>query len=83
MLYRHEIRSEDTRLDDTLPLHSSDRGYSSLPLMSRPRRIEEGRKDLMEMIRDVSESCYELSLKDIVVDQHQEAEGPASCPSET
>ncbi|KAI4326145.1 hypothetical protein MLD38_031485 [Melastoma candidum] len=82
MLYRHEIRSEDTRLDDTFPLLSSDRGYSSLSPMSRLRKIEEGRKELMEMIRDMPESCYELSLKDIVVNQHPEA-GLESCPART
>ncbi|KAG7987086.1 hypothetical protein I3843_03G114600 [Carya illinoinensis] len=37
---------------------------------SRKKAIAEGRRELMEMVRDMSESCYELSLKDIVDEKH-------------
>lgn len=54
---------------------SLDNEYS--PLLPQTRHysyqshaIAEGRKELMEMIRNMPESYYELSLKDIVDEQH-------------
>ncbi|KAL2521280.1 uncharacterized protein Fot_25203 [Forsythia ovata] len=48
----------------------SNHHYSSSPT-SRLRAIANGRRELMEMIKDISESSYELSLKDIVEDKHR------------
>ncbi|KAK3419306.1 hypothetical protein EUGRSUZ_J01342 [Eucalyptus grandis] len=45
---------------------AKDHHYSNLSPSSRTRRIEEGRREMMEMIRNLPESSYELSLKDIV-----------------
>ncbi|KAL0378229.1 UNVERIFIED_CONTAM: hypothetical protein Sradi_3128400 [Sesamum radiatum] len=44
-------------------------GYSCLSPASRLRAIMDGRQELMEMIQDLPESSYELTLKDIVDDQ--------------
>ncbi|KAK6150764.1 hypothetical protein DH2020_015696 [Rehmannia glutinosa] len=41
---------------------------------SQLRAITDGRRELMEMIKDVPESSYELSLKDIVADQQNNME---------
>ncbi|CAJ2641502.1 unnamed protein product [Trifolium pratense] len=38
---------------------------------SRSKDILEGKNELMEMMQDMSESCYELSFQDMVVEQHQ------------
>ncbi|XP_057500147.1 uncharacterized protein LOC130784330 [Actinidia eriantha] len=45
----------------------------SFPLSpkSRLQAIVDGRRELMELIQDMPESSYELSLKDIVDEQHQ------------
>ncbi|XP_030441862.2 uncharacterized protein LOC115664057 [Syzygium oleosum] len=45
---------------------AKDHHYSNLSPSTRTRRIEEGRREMMEMIRNLPESSYELSLKDIV-----------------
>lgn len=44
----------------------SNHRYSNLSRAVRIKAIEEGRKELMEMIHNMPESGYELSLKDIV-----------------
>ncbi|KAL0332640.1 UNVERIFIED_CONTAM: hypothetical protein Scaly_2165500 [Sesamum calycinum] len=43
--------------------------HSCLSPASRLRAIVDGRRELMEMIQDLPESSYELTLKDIVDDQ--------------
>lgn len=40
--------------------------YRSLSPASRMQAIAQGQKELMEMVRNMPESCYELSLKDLV-----------------
>lgn len=55
---------------ESSPLLPCDHEYSNLSPRSRLQRIVEARKELMEMIQDMPESSYELSLKDIV-DEHQ------------
>lgn len=51
------------------PLLPHDHHYSScLSPTSRSRAILDGKRELMEMIKDLPESSFELSLKDIVED---------------
>lgn len=58
----------------TSPLLPRNHQYSyPLSPKSRLQAIVDGRKELMEIIQDMPESSYELSLKDIV-DEQQEAE---------
>ncbi|KAI6691818.1 hypothetical protein NL676_019528 [Syzygium grande] len=45
---------------------AKDHHYSNLFPSTRTRRIEEGRREMMEMIWNLPESSYELSLKEIV-----------------
>lgn len=46
--------------------------YSCLSPTSRIRAIIDGQRELMEMIKDMPESSYELSLKDMVDQQNKE-----------
>lgn len=46
--------------------------YRSLSPASRTQAIARGQKELMEMVRNMPESCYELSLKDLVEKRWQE-----------
>lgn len=55
------------------PLLPHDHRSSNISLTSRKKEIAEGRRQLMEMVRDLPESCYELSLKDIVDEKHVSA----------
>ncbi|CAA3025544.1 Hypothetical predicted protein [Olea europaea subsp. europaea] len=55
---------------ETYPLLPSNHHYSCSSPTSRLRAIANGRRELMEMIKDIPESSYELSLKDIVEDKH-------------
>ncbi|KAL6958050.1 hypothetical protein U1Q18_040400 [Sarracenia purpurea var. burkii] len=50
----------------TSPLLPHNNSYSCPSPKSRSQAIKDGRKELMEMIQDMPESSYELSLKDIV-----------------
>ncbi|KAL3728995.1 hypothetical protein ACJRO7_033569 [Eucalyptus globulus] len=69
-LWKRENSSASVAKDvDTSPLLPQDHHYSNLSPSSRTRRIEEGRREMMEMIRNLPESSYELSLKDIVDEQ--------------
>ncbi|KAE7998359.1 hypothetical protein FH972_002912 [Carpinus fangiana] len=52
--------------------------HQSTTNLSGKRAIAEDRRRLMEMIQDMPESCYELSLKDIVDEQHVEETGSRS-----
>ncbi|KAF8026534.1 hypothetical protein BT93_F3121 [Corymbia citriodora subsp. variegata] len=45
---------------------SSGNHYRSLSPSSRTQAIARGQMELMEMVRNMPESCYELSLKDLV-----------------
>ncbi|XP_041006479.1 uncharacterized protein LOC121251182 [Juglans microcarpa x Juglans regia] len=55
---------------ESSPLLPHDHRSSNLSPTSRKKAIAEGRRQLMEMVRHMSESCYELSLKDIVDEKH-------------
>uniref|UniRef100_F6GZT7 Uncharacterized protein n=1 Tax=Vitis vinifera TaxID=29760 RepID=F6GZT7_VITVI len=50
------------------PLHRRhhQNHYRSLSPASRMQAIAQGQRELMEMVRNMPESCYELSLKDLV-----------------
>ncbi|XVF61037.1 hypothetical protein PTKIN_Ptkin08bG0096200 [Pterospermum kingtungense] len=61
---------EADKITDASPLLPNNHFYSNVS-PTRKQAIEEGRKQLMEMIRNMPESSYELSLKDIVDDQQQ------------
>ncbi|XVF14825.1 hypothetical protein REPUB_Repub09cG0094700 [Reevesia pubescens] len=58
------------KVTDASPLLPNNHFYSNLSATARTQAIEEGRKELMEMIRNMPESSFELSLKDIVDEQH-------------
>ncbi|XP_062096185.1 uncharacterized protein LOC133801965 [Humulus lupulus] len=60
---------------ESLPLLPHNHHYSNLSPNSRRQAIVDGRKELMEMIQHLPESCYELSLKDIVAEDHSLQEG--------
>lgn len=64
-----------TTKHESSPLLPHNHHYSNLSPTSRRRVITEGRRELMEMIQNMPESCYELSLKDIVDEQHGLPEG--------
>ncbi|WRX27091.1 hypothetical protein QQP08_019578 [Theobroma cacao] len=49
---------------------------------TQTQAIEEGRKELMEMIRNMPEFSYELSLKDMVDEQHASEEVKGKAVSE-
>lgn len=55
---------------ESYPLLPHNHHYSNLSPKSRKEAIAEGRMQLMEMVQDMPESCYELSLKDIVDEQN-------------
>ncbi|XVF17007.1 hypothetical protein REPUB_Repub10bG0079700 [Reevesia pubescens] len=61
------------KVTDDSPLLPNNHFYSNLSPTTRTQAIEKGRKELMDMIRNMPESFYELSLKDIVDKQHVEA----------
>ncbi|KAK8716348.1 hypothetical protein V6N13_043661 [Hibiscus sabdariffa] len=54
------------KVTDVSPLLPNNHFYSNLSPTRRRQIIEEGRKELMEMVRNMPESSYELSLKDLV-----------------
>lgn len=54
---------------ESSPLLPHNHHYSDLSPTSHRRAVLESRRELMEMIRNMPESCYELSLKDIVDEQ--------------
>lgn len=58
------------KVNDASPLLPNNHFYSNLSPTRRRQMIEEGRKELMEMIRNMPESSYELSLKDLVDKQN-------------
>lgn len=53
------------------PVHHSI-NYRSLSPSSRAQAIARGQWELMEMVKNMPESCYELSLKDLVEQPTQE-----------
>ncbi|XP_039058865.1 uncharacterized protein LOC120202514 [Hibiscus syriacus] len=55
-----------TKSTDDSPLLPDNHFYSNLSPSRRRQIIEQGRKELMEMVRNMPESNYELSLKDLV-----------------
>lgn len=61
------------------PQHRANH-YRSLSPASRTQAIVRGQKELMEMVRNMPEACYELSLKDLVeqpfVDQARQESVP-------
>ncbi|XP_050373319.1 uncharacterized protein LOC126790970 [Argentina anserina] len=56
---------------ESSPLLPQNHHYSDLSPTSRRRVILEGRNELMQTIQDMPESCYELSLRDIVDEEQQ------------
>lgn len=46
--------------------HNKSNNYKSLSPESKTQAIERGQKELMEMVKNMPESCYELTLKDLV-----------------
>lgn len=60
----------------TSPLNSryNSSTYRSLSPNSRTQAIARGQRELMEMVKNMPESCYELSLKDLV--EHPRIESP-------
>ncbi|WJX34002.1 hypothetical protein P8452_22156 [Trifolium repens] len=81
---RHET-SEATNYNNMWPLKKPQLGleddeprwsvnsphYRSLSPVSRTEAIVNGQKELMEMVRNMPESNYELSLKDLVEHHHR------------
>ncbi|KAE8100504.1 hypothetical protein FH972_018400 [Carpinus fangiana] len=55
------------------PQHRAANHYRSLSPASRTQAIVRGQKELMEMVRNMPEACYELSLKDLVEQPFVEA----------
>ncbi|KAI5664482.1 hypothetical protein M9H77_23805 [Catharanthus roseus] len=47
-------------------LHHVNINYRTLSPASRTQAIAKGQRELMEMVKSMPESCYELSLKDLV-----------------
>ncbi|KAK9011421.1 hypothetical protein V6N11_044272 [Hibiscus sabdariffa] len=58
------------KVTDDSPLLPNNHFYSNLSPTRRRQIIEQGRKELMEMVRNMPESSYELSLKDLVDQQN-------------
>ncbi|XP_042007399.1 uncharacterized protein LOC121756011 [Salvia splendens] len=80
-LFEFQMRGEDQveasspplwRKPETSTLLPENHQYSCLSPTSRLRAIVDGRRELMEMLKEVPESSYELTLKDIV--EHQDKE---------
>ncbi|PSS17502.1 hypothetical protein CEY00_Acc12287 [Actinidia chinensis var. chinensis] len=61
----------------TSPPVSPQRNYRTLSPNSRSQAIARGQWELMEMVKKLPESCYELSLKDLV--QHPRVNDQESC----
>lgn len=72
-LWNRKNMSESTR-NETSHLLPHDHCFSHLSRASQLERIADGRRELMEMVKNMSESTYELSLKDIVDEQHTSQE---------
>ncbi|KAL3728997.1 hypothetical protein ACJRO7_033570 [Eucalyptus globulus] len=69
-LWKHGNMSVRVAKDvDTSPLLPLDHHYSNLSPLLTTQRIEEGRREMMEMIQNIPESSYELSFKNIVHEQ--------------
>ncbi|KAF3973897.1 hypothetical protein CMV_002716 [Castanea mollissima] len=69
---------------ESSPLLPHNHHPSNLSPTSRRKIIADGRKQLMEMVKDMPESSYELSLKDLVDEQHsleEVQEGPVESGS--
>ncbi|KAF3440136.1 hypothetical protein FNV43_RR18414 [Rhamnella rubrinervis] len=62
--------------------HQKSNHYRSLSPASRAQAIARGQNELMEMVRNMPESCYELSLKDLVEQPMVLARQQQSMPEE-
>ncbi|KAG8383855.1 hypothetical protein BUALT_Bualt04G0057100 [Buddleja alternifolia] len=72
--YSPRLWTKPTNLrHENSPLLPHKHHYSSLSPTSRLKSIVHGRNELTEMIKNIPESSYELSLKDMV-DDHQNIE---------
>ncbi|GMI89550.1 hypothetical protein HRI_002624300 [Hibiscus trionum] len=60
-----------TPLWKTSPPRETNIGYRCLSPSSRAQAIARGQRELMEMVSKMPESCYELTLKDLVEHQQQ------------
>ncbi|KAL5555431.1 hypothetical protein UlMin_037667 [Ulmus minor] len=74
-VYSPPLWKANTANFESSPLLPNNHCYSNLSPNARKQVIADGRKELMEMIKNMPESCYELSLKDIVDEQHGLQEG--------
>ncbi|KAJ9671054.1 hypothetical protein PVL29_027175 [Vitis rotundifolia] len=72
-LWNRKNMSESTQ-NETSHLLPHDHCFSHPSRASQLERIADGRRELMEMVKNMSESTYELSLKDIVDEQHTSQE---------
>ncbi|XP_039050173.1 uncharacterized protein LOC120191256 isoform X2 [Hibiscus syriacus] len=57
----------------TSPQHEKITDYHCLSPSSRAQAIARGQRELMEMVSKMPESCYELTLKDLVEHQQQQS----------
>lgn len=79
----HAWRAQNYRASE--PLRSPTRSpittaqspnhYRSLSPASRTQAIARGQRELMEMVKNMPEACYELSLKDLVEHKHRQRHG--------
>ncbi|XP_044478514.1 uncharacterized protein LOC123205590 [Mangifera indica] len=69
-------KGNDLRISayESSPLLPYNHRYSNLSPRTRSQAIAEGRKELMDMIHNMPEWSYELSLKDIVDEQQTQQE---------
>lgn len=63
-----QLRTQPKNMDES---ETSDIHYTSLSPSSRTEAIVKGQRELMEMVRNMPESNYELSLKDLVEHHHR------------
>lgn len=66
----------DSNRNENSPLLPYDHCFSHLSHEAWLEKVAEGRRELMEMVKNMSESTYELSLKDIVDEQHSSMDVP-------
>lgn len=73
--HHHDQHVEDESGMCSPPLwttKSKSNNYRSLSPESKTQAIERGQRELMEMVKNMPESSYELTLKDLVEEHHVE-----------
>ncbi|KAF5780151.1 hypothetical protein HanXRQr2_Chr11g0468721 [Helianthus annuus] len=68
-----ENKNHENPLDFSPPLWSKTPPSNCTGSSSATNTMAKGRKELMEMINDLPESCYELSLKDMVAEDTEDS----------